>query len=176
MALVFNERSARLFKIIAVVYILIVPVVILTPILHASHLCDSCAMFIHYVFKYSCHQSPFRSFFILDYKMPVCARCLSIHVGIALTFIYLWKKIGENRVDAKITLKRIGLILLLIAPTAIDGGTQYLGWRESTNIIRLILGFPAGVAYALAVFFGLGLAEKIVEKTKKKVWGIIPPS
>ena len=48
-------------------------------------------------------------------------------------------------------------------PTAVDGFTQLFGWRESTNLLRLITGFPYGVGYAYLIAWGLPLVYALLE-------------
>ncbi len=80
--------------------------------------------------------------------------------------------------------------MLLFLPTAIDGFTQLFGWRESTNELRLITGFPFGIGYAylivwalpfvfaLAMLIRAALAHKdeetdaLVVRIKKMAWPI----
>ncbi|MEM4272038.1 MAG: DUF2085 domain-containing protein [Candidatus Bilamarchaeaceae archaeon] len=78
------------------------------------------------------------------YEFPVCARDIAIYAGALISGIAVyftkWK-------DARQTPNPLIFVLALI-PIAIDGGTQLLGWRESTNMLRLITGFLAGLAFS----------------------------
>ncbi len=76
------------------------------------------------------------------YKLPVCARDLGIYFamligGIALPFF--WKIESEN-------IPNKWLLVVALIPIAIDGGTQIIGMRESTNSLRLWTGAIAGFA------------------------------
>jgi len=45
----------------------------------------------------------------------------------------------------------IPLLLLLTIPCGVDGLTQLIGVRESTNYIRVFTGLPAGIGIVLFV-------------------------
>lgn len=44
------------------------------------------------------------------------------------------------------------IFLLMIAPCVIDGATQYLGYRLSTNILRAFTGALAGISFAFYIY------------------------
>ncbi len=125
--------------------------------------------FLFTAFSYTCHQLASRSYCfysadgaigdcpalharapVLDsekgpaYEFPVCARDIAIYLGAWLSglAVYFTKWKG-----AKNTPNPIFFILALI-PIGLDGGTQLLGWRESTNELRLITGLIAGLAFS----------------------------
>ncbi|VVB98516.1 Uncharacterised protein [uncultured archaeon] len=78
---------------------------------------------------------------ILGYKFPVCARDVAIYGAMllgALLFPFM------RRIDDRIAPPLIYFIIALI-PIGIDGGTQLIGLRTSTNELRLITGFIAGI-------------------------------
>lgn len=146
---------------------------------------------LHYGFSYTCHQIASRSYCfypedssfgncpdeftrapILDsekgpaYKFPVCARDLPLYLaaflgGIAVYFTK-WK-------DAKTTPHPLLFVLALI-PIALDGGTQIIGLRESTNELRALTGMLAGFAFSfyfvpmLNAFFLKGIRPKKAPK------------
>jgi len=87
-----------------------------------------------------CHQKPERSFHIGGRQFPVCARCTGIWLGIPIAFILLY-----------VFGFRSSIVMLLIIPMIIDGGTQYLGYRESTNTLR----FVTGILFAVGWIVGL---------------------
>jgi uncharacterized membrane protein len=133
-----------------------------------------------------CHQLPFRSFFFDGIQQPVCARDVSIYIATAVGLVFFRLK-GFGEREFKINYV---LTVLLFLPTAIDGFTQLFGWRESTNELRLITGFPFDIGYAyliawalpfvfaLAMLIGAALAHKdaetdaLVVRIKKMVWPI----
>ncbi len=90
-----------------------------------------------------CHQRAERSFFIFGEKMAVCARCFGIYAGFLVgTVAYaLYRKLENKKMpDYKV-------VLLALLPLAIDGITQLLGFRESTNMLRLVTGMLFGIIF-----------------------------
>lgn len=81
-----------------------------------------------------CHQRPDRSFFIRGFQLPVCARCTGILAGY-IVGIFIWKYWSFT----------IGCAIALCVPMLIDGGTQYMELRESTQGLRIATGFLGGV-------------------------------
>ncbi|MGH1364041.1 MAG: DUF2085 domain-containing protein [Calditrichia bacterium] len=84
----------------------------------------------------SCHRLPERSFFFRGKQLPLCARCSGLLVG-CLTYPFFIFDI--------LTLP-LSVLLFLHLPLVIDGTTQALGKRLSTNGMRLITGIMAGVS------------------------------
>ncbi len=143
--------------------------------------------FIGWFYSHLCHQLSSRSLYFNDVKMPVCARDVSIYIATALGLVFFRLK-GLGDKEFKINYV---LTVLLFLPTAIDGFTQLFGWRESTNELRLITGFPYGIGYAYLIAWGLPLAfalcaligtalarkdgeiDALVARIKKMVWPIL---
>ncbi|MBD3397941.1 DUF2085 domain-containing protein [Candidatus Micrarchaeota archaeon] len=78
------------------------------------------------------------------YKFPVCARDLPLYLaaflgGIAVYFTK-WR-------DSKKPPNPLYFVLALV-PIAFDGGTQFVGLRESTNGLRAITGIISGFAFS----------------------------
>lgn len=90
-----------------------------------------------------CHRRPERSFFFRGHQFPVCARCTGIYFA-AVTSLIL---INYIELDYNIFTLLIGILLLI--PSAIDGGIQYLTDYESTNTKRLITGLLNGLGTIL---------------------------
>lgn len=110
-------------------------------------ICDSIGWF----YSHLCHQLSFRSLYFNGIQMPVCARDLSIYVATALGLVFFRLK-GLGDKEFKINYV---LVMILFLPTALDGLTQLFGLRESTNLLRLITGFPYGVGYAYLIAWAL---------------------
>jgi len=100
---------------------------------------------IYTALRVLCHEIPSRSIMIFGHKMGLCSRCFAIYSsfflsGIAIFFLrkyfspYYWK-----------------LALLMSIPMVIDGGTQFLGLRESTNFLRIITGSLFGTGFAILI-------------------------
>jgi len=47
----------------------------------------------------------------------------------------------------------VSLAFIITIPLIIDGLTQYLGYRESNNVLRFITGLGAGVGFAFLFLF-----------------------
>jgi len=125
---------------------------------------------------FNCHQIEHRTIIINGNQMPVCARDVGIFMGVlfgaallargvvddspARTFLSIMpKRIATNRfIQRRRGIIVAGFMVLLIVPTALDGGIQMLSTMdllpfglsyESTNPTRLLTGFPMGTAAAL---------------------------
>ncbi len=95
------------------------------------------------------------------YKFPVCARDLPLYLaallgGLAVYFTK-WK-------DSSKTPNPIYFVIALI-PIAFDGGTQFLGFRESTNQLRALTGMIAGFAFS---FYFIPMINMFFLKKKEK--------
>lgn len=96
-----------------------------------------------------CHRMPERTFKIKGHYFPVCSRCTGIYLSLFAYFIYAY----FFYVDYSLSL--VLLAILMVIPTFIDGFTQLLGFRESTNTLRFTTGLIAGL--------GLGILVKSVK-------------
>ncbi len=94
------------------------------------------------------------------YKLPVCARDVSFFLFMLIggIIIYLYKGTSYSYIPPLI------VFILFILPLAIDGITQILDLRQSTNLLRIITGMFAGV---IMPFFIIGLLNKKNESNKK---------
>lgn len=139
---------------------------VVTPLVLAAGATNVAAVLYRF-FHVLCHQWAFRSFFVLGpqatfsrdelnalgvdpytfmgdaqtgWKMAFCERNLAIFVGL-LAF-------GLAYAAARRQLRAASFpeFALLIAPMAIDGLTQLVGWRESTWELRSATGLLFGLA------------------------------
>lgn len=86
------------------------------------------------------------------YQFGVCARDMAIYLamligGIAYYFINR-RNLGTDNIPP------IWILVLFLVPMGLDGGTQFIGLRESTNFLRLLTGAIAGIIvpfYAIPV-------------------------
>ncbi len=135
---------------------LMVVLVVLAPVLEAWGQ-DNAGAFLRISFSDLCHQLHHRSFHILGHPMAVCARDFGIYAGMLIgsLAVLFW---GDQ-------LKELPAWLILVAtvPIALDGGTQFIGLRESSNILRLLTGliFSIPLPFYLAkpideIYSGLG--------------------
>ncbi len=101
---------------------------------------------------------------ITGYKLPVCARDIAIYLGmlIAGLALPLLQKPESKEIPNK------WLFLLALVPMALDGGTQLIGLRESTNLIRMITGGIAGIAVPFYLIPVLNELWESIFKGKKE--------
>jgi uncharacterized membrane protein len=138
---------------------------------------DVFSAFVYGFGDLNCHQKYERSWVINGNQMPVCTRDIGILIGIFIGGL-IFRKHGLNRwtirdsiisvlPDEKVEpfyfndrrfLLAFGGIALLLLPTALDGGIQAISGYESTNLKRLITGFPMGVGIGL-LFAGVFAAN-----------------
>ena len=90
-----------------------------------------------------CHRRPDRTLKFKGRYFPVCARCTGIYIGI------LFLLFSSLFIEYTYSFRLLLIAGVMMFPTAIDGTTQLLGFRESTNFIRSFTGFFAGIGYAM---------------------------
>jgi uncharacterized membrane protein len=91
--------------------------------------------------RYICHQHPDRCFSVNGKPMKLCARCTGFYPGLVIgTFMSVLIPILYSLSSLAIFI----LTCILLAPMAVDGISQYIGRRESNNILRFITGILAG--------------------------------
>jgi len=101
-----------------------------------------------------CHRRSDRSLFFRGKQLPVCARCTGMLLGYLAYPLML------------LNLVEIGVLICLgmQLPALLDGYTQYRGWRESNNTLRVITGLLSGVGQSgLVVIGGRYLAQVVIE-------------
>ena len=125
----------------------------------------------------NCHQIMDRTLIINGNQMPVCTRDVAIFIGVFLGALLLTRAVAHDHpslVFTSILPKRsrkakflmhpavffTASIILLLTPTALDGGIQTLStmsllpWGmsyESTNPTRILAGFPMGVGLGILI-------------------------
>ena len=82
----------------------------------------------------------------VGYKLAVCSRDVAIY-GAMLAGAIIWAVLNMKNLATQIWPDAKWLILATI-PIALDGGTQIIGLRQSTNELRVITGAIIGVAVA----------------------------
>lgn len=93
-------------------------------------------------FRMMCHGIESRCLTLFGVPMPICARCTAIYIGlIAGILLFMALPAIEERA------MRIALYVAVV-PMAVDGLTQAVHLRESTNLLRLITGFIAAIAFS----------------------------
>jgi len=77
-------------------------------------------------------------------------RCTGLYLGffLSISMLYLVKFTNINIL--------IGFLILI--PCSVDGGTQYLGFRESNNFLRFLTDLIAGIGLGMLLFLISGRA------------------
>ena len=102
----------------------------------------------------ACHRKPERSFFFKGKQFPVCARCTGILLGYLVFPLFLFNVLSLSLLNA----------VLLNIPAYIDGVTQGVGWRYSTNPLRFFTGLLSGVGQiGLVTIIGKWLGDLVVQ-------------
>ncbi len=111
-------------------------------------------------FRLLCHGLESRSLLIAGEAMPICSRCTAIYVGMlvgigtGLTALSRWQ----------IALPGWGAFLLA-SPMILDGVTQLVGLRESTNELRIVTGLVAGFGFLFWAVTAIGANADSEEAT-----------
>lgn len=90
-----------------------------------------------------CHQMAERSFIFEGMQMPLCARCTGIYIGAFFAFcFFFWKK--RLQAGKSFSLQQAVLTALAILPFGADGLGSYLGFWESSQLMRILTGSAVG--------------------------------
>lgn len=106
---------------------------------------DGVAERLYAAYRPFCHQKAERSLFIFGGQMTVCARCFGIYAGAfvgSLAAAIAIKKRDEARAIS------IYYVAAALLPLAIDGVTQLMGLRGSSEPLRLATGLLFGSVFA----------------------------
>ena len=115
--------------------------IVLAPVLASSEHLAGLSNPIYFVFSGICHQRSERCLYVLGEPMAACARCTFLYLGILLSSL-IHPLIGSPRVP------KLRYLILAASPLIVDGGTQLIGLRESSNLVRAITGLAFGFAMA----------------------------
>ncbi|WP_345785524.1 DUF2085 domain-containing protein [Halorubrum sp. AD140] len=93
-----------------------------------------------------CHSRPDRSLSYHGRYFGICARCTGMYLSgiVAILVTQLW-----SIPLSPVWIFLMGLMFLL--PGGVDGSTQLLGNRESTNSLRIMTGILLGIGVVLIV-------------------------
>ena len=96
-------------------------------------------------FRMMCHGIPSRCLVLFGVPMPICARCVGIYLGLfaGLALFALIPMLSERMLKV--------VSIAAVMPLVIDGLTQLIRLRESTNGMRIATGFVAAFAFGLWV-------------------------
>ncbi len=99
---------------------------------------------IYSIFSWVCHQKDERCFHIYGEPLAVCARCTFIYLGVFLASS-IYPLLGSPRIP------RVRYLIIAALPLVADAGTQLVGIRESTNLLRATTGLVFGMALAFYI-------------------------
>ena len=109
--------------------------------------------------RLGCHQMPERSFFYKGYQFPVCARCTGLIIGYLLGVLIYFLKVLNWKIA-----------IILCIPLVLDGGSQYLNWRISNQVLRLITGILCGIGNMFLEIWGMKLLIGGMINEVSKLW------
>jgi len=101
---------------------------------------------LYFLYSFTCHQMPSRSFFLAGYQVAICQRDWAIYASIFLAglgFILVRRRLRPLSWQS---------FVVLLTPLAVDGTTQLLGLRLSTPLIRVVTGGLFGLAVVWFAF------------------------
>jgi uncharacterized membrane protein len=111
---------------------------LLAPLLTSAGLTEA-GQSLFAAYALACHQQPERSFFLAGYQVAFCERDVAIYGTMFLAGLAYATRRHTRPL-------RWWWYLLAMVPIALDGGSQLLGWRESTWQLRLLTGTLFGLA------------------------------
>lgn len=114
--------------------------ILLSAVLVTAANSQGSASSLRYPFRLLCHGRVERCLLLWNTPMPICSRCVGIYAG-ALASLGLFAATARrwNREMPSMT------VVILTVPLVIDGLSQAIGLRESTNGLRLLTGLLAGL-------------------------------
>ena len=91
--------------------------------------------FLTFIGSSLCHQLDERSYHIDGFQMPLCARCLGIHLGFLSASVLLWLR--RDRVGVGFPhVRSVVLLVLAMLPAVADFALSYTGVLSSDNVRR----------------------------------------
>ncbi|MGV8082117.1 MAG: DUF2085 domain-containing protein [Coriobacteriia bacterium] len=93
-----------------------------------------------------CHQIPERSFFGGGVQVPVCARDTGIYLGLVISLVLISRLHRHRHPTGFPSPGTWALLALMVGVMVLDGVTEYVGLRPTTNDLRLFTGLTTGFA------------------------------
>lgn len=109
-------------------------------------------------FRLLCHGIPDRCLVAFGTRMPICARCFGIYVGLFSGLAAFW-------LVPRLPSRPLGFATLAAAvPMAVDGVSQALLLRTSNNPLRLATGFIAAFVFGLWVLSSIESVRELPDQ------------
>jgi len=91
-----------------------------------------------------CHQIAERSYSFGDFQMPLCARCIGIHLGFLASVAFL--VLRQSGLAMKLPgIRQMVLLAAIMLVFFVDTGLSYSGLSTSDNLRRTLSGLAAGI-------------------------------
>ena len=97
-----------------------------------------------------CHQLEERSYFIDGFQMPLCARCLGLHLGFLISAAIILTR-RDPRLSGLPSVRSMIAIGLVMLPAMADVVLSYLGIVDTDNVRRAVTGVLFGTALAFLI-------------------------
>ena len=111
--------------------------------------------------SFICHQIPERSFHLVGFQLPVCARCLGIYIGVAGGVAVVSLRPHRGRAQLPMPRRQFRWLAALAAlPTLVTVALEIVGAWYPSNGTRALAGMPLGVLVGLVVMDALARAER----------------
>ena len=94
-----------------------------------------------------CHQLVERSYFIDGFQMPLCARCLGLHLGFLISAAIILAR-RDPRLSGLPSLRSLVALGLIMLPAMADVVLSYTGIVDTDNSRRAVTGVLFGTALA----------------------------
>jgi len=107
-----------------------------------------------------CHQLEERSYFIDDFQIPLCARCLGLHLGFLISASIILAR-RDPRLSGLPNLRSLVALGLIMLPAVADVVLSYTGVVDTDNSRRAVTAalFGAALAFLIVPFIRSLLTE-----------------
>jgi Predicted membrane protein len=130
-------------RIVAATLVAIAGVILSASIACTAAIAHGASMRWRLLFRIFCHGIPERCLVLWNIPMPICARCTAIYAGLALSLAAFLLLPRMKEPVARMAL------FAAVFPMALDGLTQLVNLRVSTNSLRIETGLLAGIAFGV---------------------------
>lgn len=130
-------------KIVAATLVAVSAAILSASVVCTAMIARGASMRWRLLFRVFCHGIPERCLVLWNVPMPICARCTAIYAGLMVSFAAFLILPRMRESVARMVL------LAAVIPMAIDGLSQLLQLRLSTNPLRIETGLLAGIAFGV---------------------------